>query len=65
MAGEYTRINENHISIQNYDSDRGKFNEPTKRLNRENLGFRITGDETVISKRSMPKLEQVRRILPN
>jgi hypothetical protein len=64
IVDEYSRIRDDEIPVQNYDSDRGEFNYQAKRQDPKPSGFWIVGGVHVISKRSMPTLEQVQRILP-
>jgi hypothetical protein len=62
IVDEYSRISEDEIPVQNYDSDRGEFNQQAKQPDREPSGFWQIGDSIVVSKRSMPDLEQAQRV---
>lgn len=64
IVDEYSRISEETIPVQNYDLERGEFNQQAKQPDREPSGFWVVGGLHVISKRSIPTLEQVQRILP-
>jgi Plasmid recombination enzyme len=62
IVGEYSRIREDSIPIQNYDSGCGEFKQLPKQSGRKASGFWVVGDSTVLSKRSTPHLEQAQRV---
>jgi hypothetical protein len=62
IVDEYTRISEDAISVQNYDSDRGEFKQLAKQPELKSAGFWVVGDSIVVSKRSMPDLEQAQKV---
>jgi hypothetical protein len=62
MTDEYSRVIEDSIPVQNYDSDRGEFNQQAKQPDRESSGFWLIGDSIVVSKSSMPTLEHAQRV---
>jgi Plasmid recombination enzyme len=62
---EYSRTNEDQTPVQNYDSDRGEFHQQAKEPDRKDSGFWVIGGVTIVSKRSMPTIEAVKRIFPN
>jgi Plasmid recombination enzyme len=62
VVDEYSRISEDTIPVQNYDSDRGEFKQLVKQPELKSAGFWVVGDSIVVSKRSMPDLEQAQKV---
>jgi hypothetical protein len=62
IVDEFTRISEDSMPVQNYDSDRGDFHRRVKQPDRESTVFWLIGDSIVVSKSSMPTLEHAQRV---
>jgi hypothetical protein len=62
IVGEYSRISEDSMPVQSYDSDRGEFKQLAKQPELKSAGFWVVGDSIVVSKRSMPDLEQAQKV---
>jgi Plasmid recombination enzyme len=64
IADVYNRVSEGHIPVQNYDSDRGEFNQQAIQPDRESSGFWQVGDSINLSRKTFPTFESAQRAFP-